>query len=108
MDFDNFFTSLPLLSALSENATGGTGIIRDNGLVKCRATQASILKKEVRDSFYFQANTDIFVLRWHDNNIVTFAIDCHSLLPIQKVGRVGSVNEKRKNSGRLPLSCTEI
>ncbi|KAF2888136.1 hypothetical protein ILUMI_18037 [Ignelater luminosus] len=51
--FDNFFTSLPLLSALSENKTGGTGTIRDNRLAKCPITQVSVLQKETRGSFSF-------------------------------------------------------
>jgi hypothetical protein len=44
--FDNFFTSLPLLSGLSEKDTGGTGSIRENCLQKCPLQNTASLKKE--------------------------------------------------------------
>ncbi|KAF2890718.1 hypothetical protein ILUMI_15455, partial [Ignelater luminosus] len=58
--FDNFFTSLPLLSALSENKTGGTGTIRGNRLAKCPITQVSVLKKETREDNNLRNNPNRF------------------------------------------------
>lgn len=104
--FDNYFTSLSLLTTLRENGTGGTGTIHENRLAKCPVTPASVLKKQSRGNFSFQTNNDVLVLRWHDNNIVTFTTNCHNLLPIQKVDRIGTVDGKR--TLKIQVNCPSV
>ncbi|KAJ4442369.1 hypothetical protein ANN_03955 [Periplaneta americana] len=93
--FDNFFTSLHLLSALSERRTGGTGTSSENRLKKCPLMKSSALKKEKRGAMSFKADKNIIIVKWHDNNVVTVASNCHGITPIQKVDRVAAKGGKR-------------
>lgn len=103
--FDNFFTGLQLLATLTERGTGGTGTIRENRTGKCPITQSSLLKKEKRGSFSFKTSENVLIARWNDNNIVTFASNCHNLEPIQKVDRIGFVNGKR---AKIQVDCPSV
>lgn len=83
------------MNIVGEHGNGATGTIRDNRLAKCPVTEAKLLKKETGGAFSFKTNTNLLIVRWHDNSIVTFATNCHNITPIQKVDRVASVNGKR-------------
>ncbi|KAJ4449455.1 hypothetical protein ANN_00854 [Periplaneta americana] len=71
--FDNFFTSLHILSALSERGTEGTGTLREIRLKKCPLMNSSALKIEKREAMTFKAHKNIIIVKWHDNNVVIVA-----------------------------------
>ncbi|XP_046389357.1 piggyBac transposable element-derived protein 3-like [Ischnura elegans] len=93
--FDNFFSSFPLISRLTELNTGGTGTIRENRLDKCPLEPSPMLKKKKRGSFSLKVTCDLSVVKWHDNSIVTIASNCHSASPVSAADRVGVVQGKR-------------
>jgi hypothetical protein len=103
--FDNFFTGLPLLTSLTERGCGGTGTIRENRLQKCPLTPSNTLKKKKRGCFSFKVDKKLLVLKWHDNSIVSLASNCHGVIPIHKVDRVGSVDGKRS---KIKVECPAI
>lgn len=45
------------------------------------------------------------VVRWHDNAIVTLSSNCHSVLPLTKVDRIGTVEGKRT---KVQVECPAI
>ena len=103
--YDNYFSSFPLLMKLTERNTGGTGTIRSNRLAKCPIIEDKILKKEKRGSFSYCNTENCILLKWHDNNIVTIASNCHGILPIRKVDRIGTVQKKRM---KLQIECPSV
>jgi hypothetical protein len=49
--FDNFFTSLPLLSELENRGLKATGTVRENRTGKCLLPESKVLKKTARGTF---------------------------------------------------------
>ena len=103
--FDNFFTGLPLLKYLREQNVGGTGTVRENRLENCNLPNSKDMKKEPRGKLCHKASKEIIAAKWHDNNIVTIASNCHGLDPITKVDRIGFVDKKR---AKIQVDCPAI
>lgn len=71
--FDNYFTSLDLLSHLTEKKICATGTIRENRLQGCPFPKKSTWNKEKRGTYKFLANEQILLVQWKDNKTVTLA-----------------------------------
>lgn len=71
--FDNYFTSLDLLSHLSENNICATGTIRENRTGHCPFPNKNWWKTQDRGSYKFVAKADTLLVQWKDNKIVTVA-----------------------------------
>ncbi|XP_056647353.1 piggyBac transposable element-derived protein 3-like [Diorhabda sublineata] len=103
--FDNFFTGLPLLKYLREQNVGGTGTVRENRLENCNLPYSKDMKKEPRGKLCHKDSKEIIAAKWHDNNIVTIASNCHGLDPITKVDRIGFVDKKR---AKIQVDCPAV
>lgn len=95
--FDNFFTSLPLLSHLRENKTWGCGTIRMNrkGLPQGLVEE----KKLTRGDFDYRVSDDGLVFfKWMDSKCVHIASNYHST---EKT----SVLRTQKDGTRTEVAC---
>jgi len=89
--FDNFFTSHSLLVMLSERGFFATGTLRENRTANCPLQTSKQMAKGKKGAcdYRFDSKHEIFVVRWHDNSIVTVATNTGTLEPF--------VNTKRYN-----------
>ncbi|GFU16896.1 piggyBac transposable element-derived protein 3 [Trichonephila clavipes] len=76
LHFDNFFIIIDLLKSLSEQGFRSTGIIRENRIIynhEFPFQESKSMKKNERgkSDFAFDENSEIFLVRWIDNNFVT-------------------------------------
>ncbi|KAL8575850.1 hypothetical protein ACOMHN_014855 [Nucella lapillus] len=89
LTFDNFFTSLPLLSELAAEGIGATGTIRKNRVEHCPMRDATQFKKEDRGALDFRHDrgSNILVVQWNDNSVVTVATNCDRVMLLARVRR---------------------
>ncbi|KAM9005544.1 piggyBac transposable element-derived protein 1 [Sarcophilus harrisii] len=94
--FDNFFTSIKLISALKKKGVKATGAIRDNRTEKCPFMNAENMKKMKRGSFDFRVEEkeEIILCRWNDENSINLCSNAVGIEPMSQVSY--SVDEKRK------------
>jgi hypothetical protein len=87
--FDNFFTSHELLCDLKGAGFRVTGTVRENRLARCPLPSSKDFKKEQRRAYdyRFDADNDILVVKWQDNNVVSVVSNHLSLDPIRPVER---------------------
>jgi hypothetical protein len=71
--FDNYFTSLHLLSHLSENNICATGTVRENRTGRCPFSNKNWWKTQDRGTYKFRAKDDTLLVQWKDNKVVTVA-----------------------------------
>lgn len=71
--FDNFFTSYRLLHYLHEFGYEAAGTVRENRTGQCTLKSTAAMKKEPRGSYDFRSCSDVLMIRWHDNSVVTIA-----------------------------------
>lgn len=71
--FDNYFTSLRLLTHLAKNNYYATGTIRENRLEKCPVPTKKMWDKEIRGSFKYFSNDTSILVQWKDNKVVSVA-----------------------------------
>lgn len=69
--FDNFFTSVFLLTSLKSKGYEATGTIRDNRTLKAPLASKKEMAKEERGSYDHIISDDIMMVRWKDNAVVT-------------------------------------
>ena len=106
--FDNFFTGLPLLDKLTELGHFGTGTIRDNRIEKCPLESQKDMKKKERGALCMRTTTDMAIVRWNDNNIVTLASNAYGVQPLSTINRITSINTKNKNQCMSPKDCINV
>ncbi|XP_068240926.1 piggyBac transposable element-derived protein 3-like [Palaemon carinicauda] len=88
--FDNYFTSVPLLTELSGKGYNGTGTIRSNRLDKsCPVSSVEMINKKER-GYHSSATgiveaSEVTVSRWKDNAVVTVASTLLGKSPVGKV-----------------------
>ncbi|KAF2902633.1 hypothetical protein ILUMI_03555 [Ignelater luminosus] len=94
--FDNFFTSVKLLTTLGERRIGGTGTVRVNRTGNCNLPNDQYKKTE-RGSYNHKIDeaNNIFAVRWKDNSIVTLLSNQYGVKPLQSAARY-SAKEKKK------------
>lgn len=94
--FDNLFTSLKLLEELSMRGIAATGTVRVNRVEKCPLVDPKKMKKAERGHYDHRLDTssNIVLVRWHDNSIVTMASNCHGVMPLGKAKRWSAAQKK--------------
>lgn len=88
--FDNFFTSIDLLKSLGEEGYRATGTIRENRINReCPLEEPKSMRKKERGTcdFAYDKNSEILLVRWNDNSIVTTATNFSTLEPFFDVKR---------------------
>ena len=87
--FDNFFTSLPLLQHLKANNIFASGALRANRTENCPLTAVDQMKKTSCGCHDFKMNkkSDIVVVRWNENSVVTLTSTCHGVSPVGTASR---------------------
>ena len=81
---------------------GATGTIRENRTEKCPLVESKLLKKEKRGALSAKFTKTLALIKWHDNNVVTVASNCHSVSPVHEVERVAFVEKKRQ---KIKVKC---
>uniref|UniRef100_A0AAV2JQH2 PiggyBac transposable element-derived protein domain-containing protein n=1 Tax=Knipowitschia caucasica TaxID=637954 RepID=A0AAV2JQH2_KNICA len=107
--FDNFFTSLRLITHLKESmGLSSLGTIRKNRLIGCTLEEDRDLLRRGRGSFDFRVDNDakLAVVKWADNKTVTLVSSCASVSPVGQVRRY-SKEEKKKISVPCPKIVSE-
>ncbi|KAJ4425514.1 hypothetical protein ANN_27708 [Periplaneta americana] len=66
---------------------------------------AKHMKKRNRGAISFAVTQDDTVVRWHDNNIVILASNCHNVTPILKADRVSVIAGKRS---KIQVDCPSV
>nr|CAH7741965.1 unnamed protein product [Callosobruchus chinensis] len=93
---DNFFTSLPLLTELSNRGMKYTGTVRENRLPDCLLQKSTSFKKKIRGTFVFalEETKNNLLCKWNDNSVVTIASNVSSPFPTQQVKRFSREQKK--------------
>ena len=99
--FDNFFSSFKLFVHLKNNGFFATGTIRDNRLFKCPLEETKSIGKKVRGTYAaaYDKLSNVSILRWNDNSVVTVASNTFGVEPI---GRVKRFDRKKKVEKFVP------
>uniref|UniRef100_A0A0K0ELN5 DDE_Tnp_1_7 domain-containing protein n=1 Tax=Strongyloides stercoralis TaxID=6248 RepID=A0A0K0ELN5_STRER len=94
--FDNYFSTLHLMSTLTNRGFRATATIRKNRISKCPLKSSKILSKQPRGNFDFQFDTshDLLVVRWVDNNVVNMITNYDTIQPLHKVKRWSRKDKK--------------
>jgi len=101
--FDNFFTSLRLVDALSLKNIGATGTVRANREEKCPLVPVDMMKKRSRGDYDYQCDKkgNFIIVRWNDNSVVTMVSNCHGIHPLGPAQR-WSIAQKQRVSINQP------
>lgn len=102
--FDNYFTSIQLISKLSNNNFFATGTIRDNRIRKVNGLKSIKDFKKIQRGVYdnvFERTKEILIVRWKDSAVVTVATNTHGIDPIKMISRY-SREQKKKLSVTQP------
>ncbi|XP_068242320.1 piggyBac transposable element-derived protein 3-like [Palaemon carinicauda] len=101
--FDNFFTSIKLLEEIKRRGHGATGTLRANRVEKCPLTINKTFEKSPRGSeeHLLDRDSQILVVRWNDNGVVSIGSNEHGTFPMKKDERY-SAREKKKVSIGCP------
>lgn len=106
--FDNLFTSFPLLAHLKSRGYSGTGTIRENRIPRDSPLPTKKELKKKKRGFCLAAteeNSDIRLVKWIDNNVVSVASSLFGKHPMTNASRY--CREKRmKVSIPRPSSIT--
>lgn len=95
--FDNFFTSPRLLRLLADRGIAATGTVRPNRTEGACLRNIDVMKKEPRGSYdvVLDRKSDVCLVRWNDNRVVTVASTYAGVAPLQKAKRFSSQEKKR-------------
>ncbi|CAH4034244.1 unnamed protein product [Pieris brassicae] len=107
--FDNFYTSVPLVTYLAKQGIYSLGTVQSNRLVNCKLPdKKTMMKKSVPRGTYDEQMTefdgiDLTAVTWKDNKVVTFL---SSYVGAEPVGQVESFDKANKT--RIKISCPHI
>ena len=103
--FDNFFTSVKLMEALSEKSIKATGTIRENRQEKCPLKKKEVMKKQQRGSYDYRTDDskEIILVRWNDNNVVDICSNAVGVEPCSQASRYLSTAKSR-----MPIQCPRL
>ena len=96
--FDNYFTSVNLLSTLIENGTCACGTIRTNRKMY-PAKISEEVKKRTRGEFSFRQSGNLVATAWKDNKVVNMAST------LAKPDDYTTVNRQQKDGTQLAIRC---
>lgn len=89
--FDNYYTNIPLVYELHKRGIRSLGTVRKNRIKNIQLPDTKFWKKSARGTMYEVKttinSTDICVVQWKDNKIVTCASDFVGTEPIETVRR---------------------
>ncbi|XP_055452909.1 piggyBac transposable element-derived protein 1 isoform X2 [Psammomys obesus] len=93
--FDNFFTSIKLMSALKKKGVKATGSIRENRMEKCPLMNVEHMKKMNRGYFDFRVeeNDEIMLCRWHGDGFLSLCSNAVGIEPVSEVSCVADDEE---------------
>ncbi|CAK1601053.1 unnamed protein product [Parnassius mnemosyne] len=103
---DNFFTSIPLLAEIKSLGHDATGTIRGNRVENAPLKDSKDMKKMKRGSYNqtTDVSSDITLVRYNDNNIVTIASTECGVGPVGKVKRWCDKQKKEVDQPRCFIS----
>ena len=86
---DNFFTSYNLIESLADRDMKATGTVRENrsGGANKKLPTTKEMKRRDRGSFDFRSDKKVYIVKWHDNSVVSLASNCLTHEPVQTVNR---------------------
>ena len=94
---DNFFTSVKLLKHLKKKNVFATGTIRTNRTEKAAPLQdIKVMEKKPKGTYevVVDVNSDLAVVRWKDNKVVTVASTYSGAAPIGKAKRFSHADRR--------------
>ncbi|CAG9571923.1 unnamed protein product [Danaus chrysippus] len=96
---DNYFTSLPLLDEIKTLGPDATGTVRANRVEKAPLKEAKDMKKMSRGSFdqCTDTLTNITLVRYNDNNIVTVASTECGVEPLAKLYKLSPASQNNQH-----------
>uniref|UniRef100_A0A8C4DNN4 PiggyBac transposable element-derived protein domain-containing protein n=1 Tax=Dicentrarchus labrax TaxID=13489 RepID=A0A8C4DNN4_DICLA len=106
VDFDNFFTSLPLIVHLKESlGLRSLGTNRKNRLKGYTLEDDRALLRQGRGSYDYRVDNEaeVAVVKWSDNKAVTLASSCAAISPLKEVRRFS-----RQERRRVAVPCPNI
>ena len=82
--FDNWFTTLNLMTYLKKEGLLAVGTIRSNGLQECPLLSNKDLQKSARGTSDYRVDTNsgIIIVKWLDNIVVQLTSNYVSLEPM--------------------------
>ncbi|KAJ0177483.1 hypothetical protein K1T71_007492 [Dendrolimus kikuchii] len=107
--FDNFYTSVPLVTYLAKQGIYSLGTVQSNRLVNCKLPdKKTMMKKSVPRGTYEEQMTefdgiDLTAVTWKDNKVVTFLSSYVGAEPVGQVERFDKANKTR-----IKISCPHI
>ncbi len=107
--FDNFFTSIELLTLLKEKKIKATGTVRVNRTGHCPLIDPKVMEKEKERGFHdfqFDKANEVMFVRWKDSKAVTVGTNFSTVTPLGKAKRY-SAKEKKEISIPIPKLIQE-
>lgn len=97
--FDNFFSSYKLFVALTEQKYFTFGTIRDNRTNHCPLEAAKLINRKERGSYdaAYDDTTNVYLVRWNDNSVVTMISNHLSVEPMSTAKRYNRKEKKEVN-----------
>lgn len=92
--FDNYFTTIPLIEALTKKGIGAVGTIQDKYLGCAPLPDKKRFSKTPRGEYVSCRTKNVLLVRWNDNRPVTVATNCVPIQPLSKVKRYSSVLQR--------------
>lgn len=105
--FDNFFSSYKLFSILKNRGYFATGTIRENRTSNCPLESTKLMAKRARGSYnsQFDETSEIALVRWNDNSIVTMISTHFCIEPIKSAKRYNRKHKKTDNIPQPSIIC---
>src|SRR6218665_2369509 len=77
------------MATLSRMSMRATGTVRESRIAKCPLSSIKAIAKQSRGSFdyRFDLSNDVFLVRWHDNSVVTMATNYDTINPMASCRR---------------------
>ena len=85
--FDNFFSSYKLLVDLDAKGFRATGTMRKNRIEKCPLADVRDMTKRERGSYDFRSTSNLEIVRWIDNSVVTIGSNAYGVEPVGNAKR---------------------
>ena len=85
--FDNFFSSSKLLVDLDAKGFRATGAMRKNWIGKCPLADVHDMKKRESGSYDFRGKSNLEIVRWNENSVVTIGSNAYGVEPVGNAKR---------------------
>lgn len=101
--FDNFFTSVNVLSMLKNKNLKATGTVRETRTNKCPLMNSKDMLKQQERGYFdhrFDTNNEVLVVKWKDSKVVNVASNFGGLHPL---GSAKRYSQKEKKVVNIPI-----